>query len=125
MVYLRSVYTAAAARRKKSGGLNDEPPIRLHPAGEVLGVAEGLETALAARQLFGVPAWSCISAAGVESFTPPKEVRKVIVFGDNDASGTGQAAGWTLAKRLIAAGMVVEVKLPERIGTDFADEVEA
>ncbi len=99
--------------------------IRLHQAGEVLGVAEGIETALAARQLFGVPVWSCVSAVGVESFQPPKEVRKVIVFGDNDVSSTGQAAAWGLAKRLIAAGLSVEVKLPERIGTDFADEVAA
>ena len=97
--------------------------IRLHPAGEVLGVAEGIETALAARQLFGVPVWSCISAAGIESFIPPKEVRKIMIFGDNDMSGTGQAAAWALAKRLIVAGLSVEVKLPERIGTDWADEV--
>lgn len=99
--------------------------IRLHPAGDVLGVAEGIETALAAGQLFGVPVWSCIAAAGIESFIPPKGVRKVIVFGDNDMSGTGQAAAWTLAKRLIAAGLSVEVKLPERVGTDWADEVTA
>jgi putative DNA primase/helicase len=96
--------------------------IRLHPAGDVLGVAEGIETALAARQLFNVPTWSCISAAGIESFIPPKEVRKVIIFGDNDVSGTGQAAAWALAKRLIAAGMPVEVRLPKQIGTDWADE---
>lgn len=96
--------------------------IRLHAAGDVLGVAEGIETALAARQFFGVPVWSCVSAAGIESFVPPADVRKLIVFGDNDASGTGQAAAWVLAKRLIAAGLDVEVKLPEQIGTDWADE---
>lgn len=99
--------------------------IRLHPAGNVLGIAEGIETALAAHQRFGVPVWSCVSAVGIESFIPTQDVRKVIVFGDNDESGTGQAAAWALAKRLIAAGMAVEVKLPERIGTDWADEVAA
>lgn len=97
--------------------------IRLHPAGDVLGVAEGIETALAARQRFGVPVWSCVSAAGIESFIPPKEVRKVIVFGDNDASGTGQAASWGLAKRLIAAGIEVEVKIPDSVGSDWADAI--
>lgn len=97
--------------------------IRLHPSGDVLGIAEGIETALAARQLFGVPVWSCVSAAGIESFITPQEVRKVIVFGDNDESGTGQAAAWALAKRLIAAGLAVEVRLPEQVGTDWADEV--
>ncbi len=95
--------------------------IRLHPAGDVLGVAEGIETALAARQLFSVPVWSCVSAAGIESFQPPADVRKVIVFADNDVSGTGQSAAWALAKRLIAARVKVEVRLPDRIGCDWTD----
>lgn len=95
--------------------------IRLYPAGEVLGVAEGIETALAARQLFGVPVWSCVSAAGIESFQPPERVRKLIVFADSDVSGTGQAAAWALAKRLIAAGIEVDVKMPEKVGADWAD----
>lgn len=95
--------------------------IRLHPAGEVLGVAEGIETALAARQLFDVPVWSCVSAAGIESFALPAGVRKLIVFADNDLSGTGQAAAWVLAKRQIAAGVEVEVRLPDQIGRDWSD----
>lgn len=95
--------------------------IRLFAAAEVMGVAEGIETALAAAQLFGLPLWSCVSASGIESFDPPADVRKLIVFGDNDTSGTGQAAAWSLAKRLIAAGIEVEVKIPERFGTDWAD----
>lgn len=97
--------------------------IRLHPAIDVLGVAEGIETALAARQLFNVPVWSCVSASGIESFQPPAGVRHVIVFGDNDISGTGQAAAWALAKRLIADGVDTDVRLPERAGTDWADVV--
>jgi putative DNA primase/helicase len=96
--------------------------IRLHPAGDVLGVAEGIETALAAGQLFSTPVWSCVSAAGIESFVAPPGLRKLIVFGDNDASGTGQAAAWALAKRVIAAGIDVEVRIPEQIGADWADE---
>lgn len=94
--------------------------IRLHSAGDVLGVAEGIETALAARQLFGVPVWSCISAGGIESFRPPPEVGRVIVFGDNDENGTGQAAAWALAKRLIGTGIAAEVRIPERNG-DWLD----
>jgi len=97
--------------------------IRLHPANDVIGVAEGIETALAARQLFGVPVWSCISAVGIESFIPPAGVRKVIAFGDNDTSGTGQAAAWVLAKRLISSGLDCEVRLPEQAGADWADVV--
>lgn len=97
--------------------------IRLHPAGEVLGVSEGAETALAVRQLFNVPVWSCVSAHGIETFQPPAVVRKLIVFGDNDASGTGQAAAWTLAKRLIAGGTPCDVVIPDQTGSDWADVV--
>lgn len=97
--------------------------IRLHPAGKVLGVAEGIETALAARQLFDVPVWSCVSAAGIESFQPPAGVSRVHVFGDNDKTGTGQSASWALAKRLLSLGIDAQVTIPERVGMDWADEV--
>lgn len=125
--YLRDGHKAPVPSPKKlmPGKPIKGAAIRLHLADDVLGIAEGIETALAAHQLFNMPVWSCVSAVGIESFIPPKEVRKVIVFGDNDVSGTGQAAAWALAKRLIAAGLAVEVKLPEQVGTDWADEVAA
>jgi putative DNA primase/helicase len=47
-------------------------------------------------------------------------VRKVIIYGDNDASFTGQEAGFRLAKRLVAKGLEVAVKIPERV-KDWAD----
>lgn len=95
--------------------------VRLFPLADVLGVAEGIETAIAAWLLFGVPTWSCISAAGIESFQPPAGVRKVIVFADNDISFAGQKAAMTLAHRLIASGIEAEVRTPARPGTDWAD----
>ena len=123
--YLQDGRKAPVPSSKKlmPGKLIKGAAIRLHPAGGVLGVAEGIETALAARQLFDTPVWSCVSATGIESFGPPVGVRKLIVFGDNDVSGTGQAAAWALAKRLIVAGIEVEVRLPTRIDTDWADEI--
>ena len=48
--------------------------IRLTPVSRTLGVAEGIETALAASELFEVPVWSCISTTGIESFEPPEGV---------------------------------------------------
>ena len=45
-----------------------------------LGIAEGIETALAASYRFGVPVWSAI----LESWEPPTGVKRMIVFGDND-----------------------------------------
>ena len=48
--------------------------IRLTPVSASLGIAEGIETALAAAELFEVPCWSCISTSGIESFEPPEGV---------------------------------------------------
>ena len=94
--------------------------IRLTAVSEVLGIAEGIETALAASELFELPVWSCISAQGIESFEPPAGVREVIVFADNDANFAGQAAAYRAAHRLKLKGFEVEVVVPEIIG-DWLD----
>jgi len=95
--------------------------IRLFPPAPCLGIAEGIETALAAHMLFGIPTWACVSAHGIETFMPPVGVEKVIIFADNDSSGTGQAAAWSLAKRLIHGGILADVRIPDHADTDFAD----
>lgn len=99
--------------------------IRLYPAGETLGIAEGIETAMAAHKLTSLPVWAAYSANLLSQWNPPESVKHVVVFGDNDASYTGQWAAFTLAKRLVSQGFSVTVEIPNREGTDFADEVQA
>lgn len=94
--------------------------IRLYPGGETLGVAEGIETACSAHDLFGIPVWSCVSASLLESFVPPDGVRKLIVFADNDRSFAGQKSAYVLANRLAIKGMDVEVRIP--VAPDWNDE---
>lgn len=96
--------------------------IRLTAVSEVLGIAEGIETALAASELFEVPVWSCISAQGIETFEPPAGVRELIVFADNDANFAGQAAAYRAAHRLKLKGFEVEVVTPPESG-DWLDEL--
>lgn len=112
---------AVTAAKKLTGKAPAGAAIRLFAPTDYLGIAEGVETALSAFLLFGVPSWAAISAGGMERWTPPTETKRVIVFADNDLSGTGQAAAWALAKRLIASGIEAEVRTPECAGQDWCD----
>lgn len=96
--------------------------VRLHPvSGGVLGIAEGIETALAAAALFSVPCWAALSSSGLASWQPPDDAREVIVFGDNDVKFGGQAAAYALAHRLAAGGLKVRVEIPPAAGCDWND----
>jgi putative DNA primase/helicase len=89
-----------------------------------LGVAEGIETALAASMLHDVPVWATLTAGNLSKFVPPSTIRNVIVFGDSDENFTGQTHAYVLASRLKAEGFSVEVRLPDVIGTDWNDHVD-
>ena len=105
--------------------------IRLGEAHETIGIAEGIETALSARWLHRLTVWATTTAGLLEAWQPPKNAKRVLVFGDNDDSHTGQAAAHALAKRLIIEAKrdgierAVEVRLPPDIGTDWNDVLEA
>lgn len=96
--------------------------IRLTPVSRTLGIAEGVETALAAAELFEVPTWSCISTSGIESFAPPAGVEHVVIFADNDANFAGEAAAYRAAHRLALKGYKIEVIVPPEAG-DWLDEL--
>jgi putative DNA primase/helicase len=92
---------------------------------EVLGIAEGIETALAAAKLFNVPVHAALDAKNLEAWTPPATLQRAIVFGDNDESMTGQAAAFALARRLFQERgqgklkCAVEVRIPPTAGWDW------
>lgn len=96
--------------------------LRLGASDSIMGITEGLETAIAAQKRFSVPCWAAISAIGMFNWIPPHNTKTVYVFGDNDASFTGQAAAYGLASRLKKRGLAVEVRIPEQQGKDWADE---
>jgi putative DNA primase/helicase len=97
--------------------------VRLAAHGDALGIAEGIETALAAMQLFSVPVWAALTARRLREWQPPAGVGAVVVFGDNDLKFAGQASAYALAERLSARkeGLAVEVRIPPLPGEDWND----
>ncbi len=96
--------------------------VRLAPIRDgILGIAEGIETALAAAMLFGVPVWAMLFADSIAGFVPPVGVTKLMVFGDHDANHHGQWAAETAARAAIARKIAVEVHIPPVSGEDWND----
>ena len=67
-----------------------------------------------------MPVWPVICANGTRNFEPPPECEFLVVFADNDKNGAGQRAADELARRLCDR-IAVEIRLPEREGTDWND----
>jgi len=90
-------------------------------AGDTLGIAEGVETAVAAHELFSVPTWAALSTAGMETFEPPAGLCHAVIFADNDTNFAGQKAAYVLATRLVRTVPWVEVEVPPEPDTDWLD----
>lgn len=89
--------------------------------GGPIGIAEGIETAMAASALFDIPVWAAINAGNLAKWLPPDNCEDVAIFGDNDSSYTGHAASYALARRLKAKNMHVTVHIPNIVDTDWCD----
>lgn len=116
-------------RKMMPGEIPSGSAIRLFPEAEVMGIAEGIETALRCHNRFDVPTWSTISAGGMVKFRPPAIVRELWIFGDSDLSWVGQAAAFSAARDILTwcqkddRKISIRVEIPQKIGTDWADDV--
>lgn len=80
----------------------------------VLGIAEGIETALScAVAMRGIPVWSAVNAGNLLDFEPPKGVHTVLVFADKDANSVGQNDAQKLINKLRAEGILGIRVLPK------------
>ncbi len=77
----------------------------------VIGVAEGIETALAVQQATGMPVWSCVSATLLEKFEAPADTDILVVWGDKDREDKkGRAAGQEATQALVEATWERDIK---------------
>jgi len=95
---------------------------------KVIGIAEGLETALSVMKgTGGLPCWSVLSASHMPSFRPPKGIEKVLIFADNDRTRAGSLGARKLKDNLAELGISAEIVMPklplgDRKSVDWADQ---
>jgi len=109
---------------KRALGALGRGAVRLHgPRGGKLGLAEGIETALSARELFGIPCWATLGTERYGLVSIPESVSELHLFIDHDA------AGEQAERRARAAyereGRVIVTHRPEQPGADFNDVLRA
>lgn len=78
--------------------------IRMFPVASTLGIAEGIETALSAHQIYKVNTWATMTANFMKKFRVPAGVKHLIIFADRDeTSATGLAAACECAHANLVA----------------------
>lgn len=103
----------ASPRQMMPGRVPKGGAVRLSPIKPRIGIAEGIETALAVTELDGVPCWAALNTGNMMSFKPPIGVSEVVIYADNDPHYAGQQAAYTLAHKLSLAGVkVARVRIP-------------
>lgn len=108
-----------AAPRRALGRLGRGAVRLCAPEDGVLGLAEGIETALAATLLIGTPCWAALGNERLGTIAIPPAVKRVTLFLDNDLPGHrgGKLARTALERR----GFEVEARLPAASGADWND----
>jgi putative DNA primase/helicase len=67
------------------------------------GIAEGVETAMACRQLYRIPTWAAVFGGNMVAITPPPWARQITIFADRDpvSPRLGYAPGFKFAERAL------------------------
>jgi putative DNA primase/helicase len=96
--------------------------VRLMPATDVLGIAEGIETALSAAVIDSIPVWAALNTSLLAKFEPPPGVLRLRIYADGDSPGL--AAATHLMERL-QGRVALEVRIPSAPAKDWNDVLSA
>lgn len=119
---LRLSRLAALPNPKCGLGRFGRGAVRLGGTAARLGLAEGIETALSASEIFGVPCWATLGTERFSRVAIPAEVTELLLFLDNDEGGRRAE---TLAHNAFAHVPSVEARYPRRAGADWNDVLRA
>jgi len=113
---------AAFDKPKRALGALGESAVRLFaPASGKLGLAEGIESAMSAYALTGIPVWATLGNERFGLVSVPESVTELHLFVDHDAGGE------LAASRGLAAyardGRTIHVRKPSSRDTDWNDEL--
>ena len=108
-------------RMMMAGAIADGSAVRLGDAAPHMGIAEGIETALAASIMHDIPVWAACSEALMRKWEPPDTVESLVIFADNDINFIGQMAANMLAHAMFERGISISVLTPDFSGEDFND----
>lgn len=98
-------------------GTASNAAVMLEPSAAVMGIAEGIETALSARRIFGIPVWALLSASGISTCPIIPGVGRLIIFADHDK--VGLEAAYKCAERYSRAGIDGDIRYPSIVGEDW------
>lgn len=117
---LGPVRLSAMASPKRALGPLGRGAVRLRPpeAG-LLGLAEGIETAMAATLLTGIPCWAALGTERFGRIELPAAAGRLVLFLDNDRGG--HRAGKLALEALGSRGIGIEVRRPQPSGADWND----
>jgi hypothetical protein len=119
-----SARLAGFERPKRALGSLGDGAVRLVPPVQGrLGLAEGIESALSATQLFGIPCWATLGNERFGLVAIPESVRELYLFIDNDAGGA--LAEERALKAYTAPDRVVHSRAPASLGFDWNDELKS
>lgn len=108
---------------KRLLGLPGQGAVRLGQPGRVLGLAEGVETALAATVLHKIPVWAVLGNERFGMIDLPQHVEQLLLLADNDAGGKRAVA---LAEDgLQRDGLMMRTLWPHERHNDWADVLAA
>ena len=113
-----NVGVAVLDRPKCGLGRLGRGAVRLGGIAPRLGLAEGIETALSASALFGMPCWAALGTERFALVTIPAGVTELLLFLDHDAGGRRAEA---LARTAFAHIPSVQARYPRQSGADWND----